>query len=91
MLKIIYQENHTSQIWIDVNTCVYSDRIEFNYNSLKGLIDPEILENLAAMQKSVLYEAAGSEEFWNSKVDIALPQRDKEMISQGKRDGSKSG
>lgn len=82
VLKIIYQENHTSQIWIDVNTCVYSDRIEFNYNSLKGLIDPEILENLAAMQKSVLYEAAGSEEFWNSKVDIALPQRDKEMISQ---------
>lgn len=82
VLKIIYQENHTSQIWIDVNTCVYSDRIEFNYNSLKGLIDPEILENLADMQKSVLYEAAASEEFWNSKVNIALPQRDRAIINQ---------
>ncbi len=82
VLKIIYQENHTSQIWIDVNTCVYSDRIEFNYNSLKGLIDPEILESLATMQKSVLYEAAASEAFWNSRVDIALPQKDKEIINQ---------
>lgn len=85
VLKIIYQENHTSQIWIDVNTCVYSDRIEFNYNSLKGLIDPEVLEKLATMQKYILFEAAGSENFWYKKVNISLPKKDKEIIQHSNK------
>ncbi|WP_173472379.1 non-ribosomal peptide synthetase [Eubacterium ruminantium] len=81
-MRIRYQENHTSQIWIDVNTCVYSDRIEFNYNSLKGLIRKEVLEKLAAMQKNILFEAATNEEYWNNKVNIPLPDEDKAVIDR---------
>ncbi|SDY37521.1 non-ribosomal peptide synthetase [Lachnobacterium bovis] len=79
-MRIRYQENHTSQIWIDVNTCVYSDRIEFNYNSLKGLIKVDILKKLAEMQKSVLLKAANDDNYWNSKVEIELPEEDKKII-----------
>lgn len=81
-MRIRYQENHTSQIWIDVNTCVYSDRIEFNYNSLKGLIKKEVLEKLAVMQKEILFEAAKNENYWNSKVEIPLPDEDKAIIDK---------
>lgn len=81
LLKVRYQENHTSQIWIDVNTCVYSDRIEFNYNSLKGLISKDVLSSLAVMQKSILHEAAENNQFWNSKVDLKLPEKDEFIIN----------
>ncbi len=81
-MRIRYQENHTSQIWIDVNTCIYSDRIEFNYNSLKGLIRPEVLEKLAQMQKGILFQAANQEEYWNSRAEIPLPQEDRQIIDK---------
>ena len=81
-MRIRYQENHTSQIWIDVNTCVYSDRIEFNYNSLKGLIRREVLEKLAQMQKEILFQAAYQEEYWNSRTEIPLPQEDRQIIDK---------
>lgn len=80
LLKICYQENHTSQIWIDVNTCVYSDRIEFNYNSLEGLVRKSVLQSLADMQKSILNAAAYDDGFWEETVDLPLPADDEEII-----------
>jgi yersiniabactin nonribosomal peptide synthetase len=81
LLNVKYQENHTSQIWIDVNTCVYSNRIEFNYNSLKGLMDERMLESLANAQKYILKKAAWEDEFWNETVSIKLSDFDEKIIS----------
>ena len=85
VMKIRYQENHTSQIWIDVNTCVYSERIEFNYNSLNGLISPSVLEKLAFMQKWILSEAASNEDFWNEKVTVPMPDEDMHIIEKANK------
>lgn len=81
LLKVKYQENHTSQVWIDVNTCVYSDRIEFNFNSLEGLIDKKVLESVAAMQKYILKSAVNNDDFWNKPVKLSLPERDEKIIN----------
>ena len=50
-LKVRYQENHTSQVWIDINTCVYDDCIQFNWNFIDKHLDKKMFENMVELQK----------------------------------------
>jgi amino acid adenylation domain-containing protein len=82
LLKVRYQENHTSQIWIDINTVLYNDCIEFNWNCIQGLMDTRMLENMVELQKSILRNAADNIDFWDLPAALPLPPEDQAVIDR---------
>ncbi|EHQ88979.1 non-ribosomal peptide synthetase [Desulfosporosinus youngiae] len=82
LLKVRYQENHTSQIWIDINTVLYNDGIEFNWNCVKGHMETKMLETMVELQKGILREAAYNREFWDLPVELPLPAEERKIIAR---------
>lgn len=42
-----YYETHTSQVWMDVVAVRFNDEIQFNFESVNGLIEENIIETIA--------------------------------------------
>lgn len=80
VMNVKYQENHTTQIWIDINTVLYTDRIEFNWNYIKGLMDRGMLERMVEVQEDILHKAIYEKDFWEKPCRISLPDYDKKII-----------
>lgn len=80
ILKVRYQENHTSQVWIDINTCVYDDGIQFNWNYIDKHLDKEMLENMVGLQKELLRKIAVDDSIWNEIISFELPENDRKII-----------
>lgn len=81
LLKVRYQENHTSQVWIDINTCVYDDCIQFNWNFIDQHLSQEMLQNMVVLQKELLFRIADGDDIWNEKIELELPEEDKKIIN----------
>ncbi|MCD7800021.1 MAG: amino acid adenylation domain-containing protein, partial [Ruminococcus sp.] len=79
-ISVRYQENHTTQIWIDITTTLYNDCIEFNWNSIKGLIDYDMLSRMVEIQKDILHHAIYNDDFWETPCNITLPNYDRNII-----------
>lgn len=82
LLTVRYQENHTSQVWIDINTTIYDDCIEFNWNYIEGHLDRRMLSDMVNMQKEILYRIAEDDSFWNEKIELELPEYDQKLIDK---------
>lgn len=80
--KLRYLENHTTQIWIDINTMMYEDAVEFNWNCIESFMDDTMLQQMVDIQMRILHGAAYSEDFWDKPVQIPLPARDLAVIDQ---------
>lgn len=79
-ISIKYQENHTTQIWIDITTTLYNDCIEFNWNSIKGLMDYDMLSRMVEIQKDIIHNAIFNNDFWETPCNISLPTYEKDII-----------
>lgn len=42
-----YYETHTSQVWMDIVAVRFNDEIQFNFESVRGLISEEVIEAIA--------------------------------------------
>lgn len=82
ILKVRYQENHTSQVWIDINTCIYDECIQFNWNYIKGHLDAEMLKNMVQIQKEILMRVANEDAIWEECLSFELPESDKSTIEK---------
>lgn len=82
LIKLIYQENRTAKILIDINTIKYENHIEFNWNYLEGVLDRKMLSEMASAQIDIITKAVNSENFWNTSLNISLPERDRKVIEQ---------
>ncbi|MDE6426713.1 MAG: amino acid adenylation domain-containing protein [Ruminococcus sp.] len=82
VMSVRYQENHTTQIWIDITTTLYPDRIEFNWNYIKGLMDRKMLEKMVAVQEEILHRAIYEENFWEFPCQPSLPEEDMNIIQK---------
>lgn len=80
LLKVRYQENHTSQVWIDINTCIYDDCIQFNWNFIENHLDERMLSDMVQIQKEILNRVATEEDIWSEKISFDLPEYDRNII-----------
>ena len=82
VLKVRYQENHTSQVWIDINTCIYDECIQFNWNFIDKHLDKRMLEDMVKIQKEILYRVAEGDDIWTEIISLELPEYDKKIIER---------
>ncbi|MFX0547822.1 amino acid adenylation domain-containing protein [Hathewaya histolytica] len=82
MMKVRYQENHTSQIWIDINTVAYDNIVSFNWNYIKGFMEPNMIRNMVTMQKEILRKAAYEDDFWTKEFSLSLPSCEQAIIDK---------
>ncbi len=87
MLYVKYQENHTSGVWIDINTVIYNDAIEFNWNCIKGIVEKSTLERIVATQKEILHQAIERDRFWDEFLQVPLPSYDLDIINRANETG----
>lgn len=80
LFRIVYQENHTSFVWIDINVARHGERIDFNWCSVKGLFNQEMINDMTKMQENILYAAAENNDIWNRPLKLELPERDRKII-----------
>lgn len=81
VVKLVYQENHTAKILIDINTIKYEDHIEFNWNYIDGALDRQMLIDMSDVQMNIIKELIGSDKVWNDSIKIQLPEKDQKIIS----------
>lgn len=79
-LKLLYQENHTSNIWIDINTIKYENKVAFNWNYIEELFERSMLQHMVEQQLDILHNLAYSEEYWSKPVDYKLANSYKKII-----------
>lgn len=79
-ISVRYQENHTTQIWIDITTTLYNDCIEFNWNSISGLMDYDMLSRMVEIQKDILHHAIYEDDFWETPCNVSLSDYDKNIV-----------
>lgn len=80
LFKVRYQENHTSFVWIDINIMRHSGEIDFNWCSVRGLFDQEMINDMIKMQEDILNKAASERQFWERPLHITLPPNDRSII-----------
>lgn len=81
VFKIKYQENHTSLVWIDINVLKRNGHIDFNWCSVKGLFDEDMIRDMILMQEEILNNAAESNDFWEKSLKLTLPHHDRLIIN----------
>lgn len=77
---MIYDNTFTSQIMIDIDVQRVGNRIKFNWNYVKGLLDGTMIKEMAGLQMQILRNAIKSPDFWKKPFYIPLPERDREII-----------
>ncbi|MCR4639220.1 non-ribosomal peptide synthetase [Ruminococcus sp.] len=90
LFNIIYQENHTSFVWIDINVARHGNMVDFNWCSVRGLFDQDMITDMIKMQEKILYTAAKENSFWERPLRIELPERDRNILKMSGKilDGS---
>lgn len=81
-MKMVYQENHTSNIWIDINIIKINNGREFNWCSVNGLFDDEMIGSMINLQQEILSSAAYDNGFWDKPLYIPVSEKDKLVIAQ---------
>jgi amino acid adenylation domain-containing protein len=81
VIKLVYQENHTAKILIDINTIKYEDHVEFNWNYIDGALDRQMLNDMADIQMNIIRNLINSDKTWDNSINIPLPKKDQKIIS----------
>lgn len=82
LLRPVFTETHTTQVWIDIDVQLCNGEIQFNWNSIKGLLDEDMLEEMVQLQMKILREAAFSDACWDETLQIPLSAEDRRISGQ---------
>ena len=83
--NIIYKtiaQSQTCQVWLDVIVSEYNDELHFNFDTVKGLIDENLIEDMVCAFKNIADELSQSKENWLKEYYDLIPQYQKDIIDK---------